>query len=316
MRNLCLILLHCLLMLNVSAQQNKDTLKLADPTIFLDKGTYYLYGTSSPNGFLVYTSRDLKHWSAPAGKRNGLALLKGDSYGKSGFWAPQVWTSNGKYYMAYTADENIAIAESNSPLGPFIQTAPKRISGSDKQIDPYVFKDSDGKLYLYHVRLQSGNRIYVARLKEDLSDIYPETAIECINAEEPWENTDKVSWPVAEGPTVIKRENLYYLFYSANDFRNKSYSVGYATSESPLGPWKKFAGNPIISYKNTGHNGSGHGDIFSSTKGTLYYVFHTHSSAQNVGQRKTAIVNLAFSKQGSATIDPASFRFLFENKPR
>jgi hypothetical protein len=37
-----------------------DTIYLADPTIFLDKGTYYLYGTSSDNGFLVYQSKDLK----------------------------------------------------------------------------------------------------------------------------------------------------------------------------------------------------------------------------------------------------------------
>jgi xylan 1,4-beta-xylosidase len=314
-RKLCLTLLYSLFLLTLFAQQKKDTLRLADPTIFPDKGTYYLYGTGSPDGFLVYTSRDLKTWSGPAGARNGHALIKGDSFGISGFWAPQIWSSKGRYYMAYTANEKIAIAESDSPLGPFTQKSLKSLSGSDKQIDPYVFRDTDGKLYLYHVRLQDGNRIFVARLKDDLSDIYPETAVECISALELWENTDKVSWPVAEGPTVIKRGTIYYMFYSANDFRNINYSVGYATSDSPLRPWKKHAGNPLISYKNTGQNGSGHGDIFSSSKGKLYYVFHTHSSSKTVGRRKTAIVNLSFSRQGSAIIDPASFRFLFENKP-
>ena len=81
-----------------------DTLLLADPTIFADKGQYYLYGTSSKNGFLVYQSSDLKNWKGPVGKNKGLALSKGASFGTKGFWAPQVFKFKGQYYMAYTAD--------------------------------------------------------------------------------------------------------------------------------------------------------------------------------------------------------------------
>jgi xylan 1,4-beta-xylosidase len=45
--------------------QQKNIL-LADPTIFFDNGTYYLYGTTGGDtplngqGFMVYTSADLK----------------------------------------------------------------------------------------------------------------------------------------------------------------------------------------------------------------------------------------------------------------
>ncbi|MBP5760009.1 MAG: hypothetical protein J6W90_01350, partial [Verrucomicrobia bacterium] len=43
-----------------------DYIYLADPTIFYDQGTYYLYGTGNSNeGFWVYTSQDLKTWKGP-----------------------------------------------------------------------------------------------------------------------------------------------------------------------------------------------------------------------------------------------------------
>ena len=77
-----------------------DSINLSAPTIFYDQGTYYLYGTGSDKGFPVYTSKDLKTWKGPAGKKKGLALLKGDSYGTQGFWAPQVFKHNNKFYMA------------------------------------------------------------------------------------------------------------------------------------------------------------------------------------------------------------------------
>ncbi len=60
-----------------------DTLFMADPTIFYNKGTYYLYGTggNSAKGFLVYTSSDMKNWKGPMGATDGYALIKGDTYG-------------------------------------------------------------------------------------------------------------------------------------------------------------------------------------------------------------------------------------------
>lgn len=303
----------------VSGPAKSDTITLADPTIFTDKGMHYLYGTGSNKGFLVYQSADLKHWEGPVGKRNGHALLQGDSYGSKGFWAPQVFRHNKKYYMAYTADEQIVIAESDSPLGPFVQKELKSIAGPGKQIDPFIFMDN-GKIYLYHVRLTNGNRIYVAQMKNDLSDIEPGTAIECISAaSQPWENTANATWPVAEGPTVIKRNKLYYLFYSANDFRNIDYAVGYATSVSPWGPWRKYENNPVISRKLLNVNGPGHGDFFNGTDGDLRYVFHTHNSSSKVSPRSTVIIKSNFIKAkgqpDKLMVDTGSFRFLRTNMP-
>lgn len=300
-----------------AALQRKENILLADPTIFLDKGTYYLYGTGGENGFLVYQSTDLKNWTGPIGRHKGYALIKGESYGTKGFWAPQVFKHKGVYYMAYTADEQIAIATSNSPLGPFKQQVMKPLSGTGNQIDPFVYFDQDGTPYLYHVKLQQGNRIFVVKMKKDLSDIATEKATECIAGTELWENTEKTDWPVTEGPTVIKHNKLYYLIYSANDFRSKDYAVGYATSKSPLGPWKKHPDSPFINRLNIGLNGTGHGDLFKDKQGHFQYVMHTHHSAIKVSPRLTGLIDVSFNKgkgvEDVIVADTSTFKLLFKN---
>lgn len=308
-----LIILIVLFNSIVTAQAIKeDQIYLADPTIFEDAGTYYLYGTKGDpkivgEGFLVYTSEDFIKWEGPAGVNSGFALKKGEAFGDKGFWAPQIFKRDGKYYMAYTANEQIAIAESDSPLGPFTNNG-EALQAPVKQIDPFIFFDR-GKAYLYHVRLQDGNRIFVAEMNTDLQSIKEETLTECLYAEKPWENTEKVDWTVSEGPTVLKHNGLYYLIYSANDFRNQDYAVGYATSKSQLGPWEKSEKNPIISSQNIGMAGTGHGDLFYNSSGKMFYVFHTHFSEAKVSPRKTGLVELKFEGK-ELQIVPDSFRLI------
>lgn len=285
---------------------------LADPTIFPEGGMYYLYGTHTTNrGFEVYTSSDLKHWK----KQKELALSKQNSFGDRGFWAPQVFKYDHQYYMAYTANEHIAIAVSDSPLGPFRQKKKKPLIESKKTIDPFVFIEGDHK-YLYYVKLEEGNRLFVAELKDDFSGIKPQTEKPCINAvynPQSWENTEAAKWTVTEGPTVLKHMEKYYLFYSANDFRNIDYAVGYAVSDSPLGPWKKYTGNPILSRRLIGENGTGHGDFFKSKDGQYYYVFHTHFSDNQVSPRKTAIIKgnfIPMDRSDAMAFDKTSFHYL------
>lgn len=288
---------------------------LADPAIYSEDGLYYLYGTvegASGNGFRTYISSNLKDWK-PVETAGGYSLKKGEAFGTAGFWAPQVFRQGATYYMAYVANENIAIAQGDGPAGPFTQTTKEPLAAPVKQIDPFVFIDDDGKKYLYHVRLTGGNKIFVAQMADDFSAIKPETLRECISATEAWENTAGASWPVAEGPSVLKHKDVYYLFYTANDFRNPDYAVGYATSDNPFGPWKKHGGNPIISRGLLGWNGTGHGDFF--TRGAdLYYVFHTHYSNPKVTPRRTALLNLKFAKAekgiDKVEVEKKSFRFL------
>lgn len=313
------ILLLVLGCVHASATLKKDIL-LADPTIFFDDGTYYLYGTVSGSyeataaGFPVYTSTDLKNWEGPVGATDGFALKPEHAFGERGFWAPQVFKHKGKYYMAYTANENIAIAMSDSPLGPFKNEAKKAYDAPTKQIDPFIFFDDDGKIYLYYVRVNKGNTLCVAELSDDLMRIQSENRTVCLSGDQPWENTEGKKNTITEGPTMIKHDGIYYLIYSANDFRNPDYCVGYATSKSPTGPWKKAEVNPVIHRSVIGENGTGHGDLIQGKDGKYLYVLHTHWSKEEIRPRKTAIVDAAFSNDSAGhttiTIDKETFRFL------
>lgn len=295
------------------AQQTGSVIRYADPTILADSGKYYLYGTGpADRGFQAYVSRDLVHWYGPAGRDSGFVLRKGGVYGQGGFWAPQIFRYRGWYYLAYAADEHVALARGTGPLGPFrrIRSGPL-LPG--KAIDPFVFRDGD-RIYLYYVKLDHGNRIFVTRLREDLSGTVPGTTRPCVNGvtdPQPWEHAESAPWTVTEGPAVLKHGGRYYLFYSANDFRSVHYAVGYAVSDSPLGPWKKFSGNPVLDRGLIGENGPGHGDFFPGAAGHGYYVFHTHASDSAVSPRKTALIGGRFSGTPATwRFDSGTFRYL------
>ena len=122
-----------------------------------------------------------------------------------------------------------------------------------------------------------------------------------------------------EASWVHKRNGIYYLSYSDNhDVAGKHNQMRYATSKSPLGPWTKFNGNPILSRKNIGINGTGHGDFFSDEKGKLYYVLHTHHSETQVSKRRTAVISVDFNKSTTGSDVPIpdfkSFHFLETKK--
>ena len=287
----------------LSSVADADKIRLADPTIIYHNNQYYLYGTERPpqTGFQVLVSEDLREWSVPKGASNGYALKMGNNvFGDRGFWAPQVFQHNNAFHMAYTANENIAFAHSDNPLGPFVQDEVKPLEKGRRQIDPYIFKDDDGKLYLYHVRLKKGNHIFVAEIEDDFSGIKEETLTHCITPMAgTWEDTQTFKSPVvSEGATVVKHEGTYYLFYSANHFKSDDYAVGYATSRSPFGPWKRYEGNPIIHKDVIGEDGTGHGDLLVGANNQLYYVFHAHASDTEVRPRATLIVKARFKDVG------------------
>ena len=150
----------CLSAKNTSdASVSEHCLPIADPYILYYNDCYYAYGTNA-RGFAVYISSDLKHW-----RRNAtMALSPENSWGDKGYWAPEVYyiPSLNKFYMYYTVNEQVCVATSDSPEGPFVQDVKKPLWGVEKNIDPSLFIDSDGKAYLYFVRFTGGNVIWCA----------------------------------------------------------------------------------------------------------------------------------------------------------
>ncbi len=260
-----------------------------DAFVLLHEDKYYLYCTrendrdidwsigwltdhDGKDGIEVHVSEDMEHWT-----NLGYCLEKGKNIiGDKWFWAPEVSYHNGKFYMVYAADEHLAIAVSDKPEGPFVQTTFEYLD-TGRSIDGHLFFDDDGNIYLYYAALipGMGNLVYMKKMKQDLSDAEPGKGIFLIKAkEQSWESEEGIA--IAEGPFVLKHKGLYYLTYSANNVLSPNYAVGYAVSDSPYGPFQKYDGNPIL-IGDDKLKGYGHHSFVRDKNGDLVCVHHCHN---------------------------------------
>lgn len=310
-KNLCLVALAATAIgscrTDKTGADTGEEIFFADPTIFVENGKYYLTGTRGAGaiGFQLLESDDLTTWTMCHADTARFMLKQGEqTFGDWGFWAPQIYKEEGSpYCLFYTANEQVVVAKSDSLTGKFTQKELRPIDGSEKNIDPFLFKDDDGKYYLYHVRFDNGNYLWSAEYDIENDSIDKSTLVRCFGLTDAWEKTDDNKWsPVMEGPTVFKKDGVYYMFYSANHFLNQDYAVGYATAPAPQGPWTKYAGNPIIHKSIVGEPGSGHGDMFKGLDDKLYYVYHVHNCDSVATPRRTRIVPLIFQRNDSTDV--------------
>lgn len=277
--------------LSIPMYQNPVLNGYADPDILYYEGTYYLYATS-PNqeiGYRAYTSKDLVNWTDSG-------MVMGEAWGfKKGYWAPDIKYKDKKFYMLVTAEEHIGIAVADSPLGPFIT---EKTFLHDKSIDGHIFIDDDGKVYIYYVSWREGKEyaLYAMQMEKDCVTPVLSTETLVIKASDHWE---KQKAPVAEAPYILKHKEKYYLTYSGSHFESIAYAIGYAIADHPLGPFKKYEGNPILSYNYMAH-GPGHHCFTKSPDGKeMFIVYHTHHNVTEVQPRNLNIDRVRFvSEEG------------------
>ncbi|MCP5534541.1 MAG: family 43 glycosylhydrolase [Akkermansiaceae bacterium] len=264
----------------------------ADPVVLLHKGTYYAYTTYTlasrgrQRGIRLFTSRDLADW-----KDEGYVLDADDTWGDSKFWAPDIVEKDGVFYLYYAAEERMCVATAKSPRGPFRQQTKAPMEPASIRIDGHVFEDDDGKRYFYYVAFGDGNEIWGGRLNDDMTSVDESSLRMMVKPDQAWERHQAA---VTEGPEILKHKGIYYLTYSGSHFQSTEYSVGYATSDSPLGPWTKHANNPVM--KSTSYaRGSGHHCFTTSPDGTeMFIVYHRHESATRANPRKLSIDRARF----------------------
>ena len=265
-------------------------LLLADPCVLEDDGWYYIYGTHSNDGIVVYRSRDMLTWSDLCGNaKGGLALHKDDVWGEKWFWAPEVYKIGDKYFMTYSAEEHICFAESDSPCGPFVQSEKRPYLPDEKGIDSHIFFDG-GKAYMFWVRFEGPYGIWMAELTTDLRSLKLETARLILEPmADSWEH---VQAHVSEGPAITKLKGKYYMTYSCNDYQSRDYAVGIAVADSIEGPYERHPENPIL-HRHAGYVGTGHHTLTPTPRG-LYMVYHAHYDHQRIHPRQTLITPVRF----------------------
>ena len=221
----------------------------ADPAPMVYRDTVFLYTSHDEDdafGFkmlnwMLYTSTDMVNWTDHgiiAGvKEPNRTFTWADGHSA---WAPQCIARNGKFFLycptIYLGKMAIGVAVSTSPYGPFSDAIGKPLifRNNPGDYDPTVFIDDDARLpdgqgqaYLYW----GGNGpCYYVKLNEDMISTSGEIQVASID----FSGTPSEA-SYTEGPWLWKKNNHYYLAWAS---RCCPEGIGYAMSDSPMGPWK------------------------------------------------------------------------------
>jgi beta-xylosidase len=270
------------------------------------------------DGFKMYSSSDLKKWKDEGRIYQGNTETSWNSgnfwapelyeyRGKFYLVFSADWREN-----PTKEKENfrIGVAVSDSPKGPFKDLFNHPIFDPGYPVIDGNLLFEDGRIYLYYSRCCYKNPVeseiarwakqkklfneieeswvYGVEIKTDFSGITgtpqlllrPPLSMKDKQSE--WESRSVTSGEVnrrwTEGSFIFKKNSTFYLMYSANFFGGKNYAVGYATSKSPLGPFRKAENNPVLQ-KNTEQGGivtgTGHNSITYSPDGkSMLCVYH------------------------------------------
>ncbi|KAF4959677.1 hypothetical protein FSARC_10664 [Fusarium sarcochroum] len=206
-------------------------------------------------GVPVYASKDLVNWklaSNALSRPEQLPELDFNGQQMEGIWASTIRYRKGYFYL-------ITSYVTWSPWGPKILLfrtknpysdnweGPQHIENPGNDIDPDLFWDDNGKVYM---SVAAG--IYISEVNL---------------------NTGKASKPVRvwngtgdrnpEGPHIYKKDGYHYLLIGEGG-TELNHSVTIARGKSPTGPFKGYEGNPILTAKNTDNyfQTVGHADLF------------------------------------------------------
>lgn len=299
MKTRLLILLNMIL-ISAGAYCQADTLHAppavlpevyADPHIAVFGKKFYIYPTTDgfegwkASSFTCWSSNDLVKWKY---EKVILDLPKDLSWAKERAWAPAIAYKNGKYYYYFSAETNIGVAVSDKPTGPFKDALGKPLIKKGmlpgQMIDPMVFVDDDGVAYLY---FGQGN-CNMVKLEDDMIS-YDPTKIKSFKPN-----------GYNEGSFVFKRNGKYYLMWSEFDTRDPRYSVAYATSDSPMGPFVKADNYPVLKGKGVVKGAGHHSVVKVPGKDEWYIAYHRFKIPGGNGyHRETCISRMRFDKDGN-----------------
>jgi len=269
-------------------------LNIADPTTRVWKdGKLYVYGSrdESLNYYCSYdhwvlSTSDLIHWEYTPDAFASKGPKDQVPFNDLLLYAPDVMYKNGTYYMYYSQPGGMeGVAKSKSPKGPFTNATELYLKNLN-QIDPAVFVDDDGQAYHIWGQFQAK----IARLKPNMIEIDTLSVIDGII-------TEKEHF-FHEGGYMVKRKGIYYFVYADMSRKGMPTCIGYATSKSPLGPFK-YGGVIVDNDGCDPGNWNNHGSIVEF-KGQ-WYVFYHRTTNGVVNSRKACVEPIFFNEDGSIT---------------
>ena len=268
-----------------------------EPHVFGDR--VYLYGSHDKFNGNTFCKNDYVCWSAPVSdlrdwKFEGVIWRPSDDPEKrrgslKEMYAPDVVQgADGRYYLYYFFgnDGTIGVAVCDSPAGRYSYLG--RVKYPDGtplgrrgerdfwQFDPGVFRDDDGRIYLYtgfapkhpniFTRFKAVNRFGAmgVELEADMLTVKPPVSF-VAKSRHSSAGTGYEGHEFFEASSMRKFNGKYYFIYSSVN----GHELCYATGDSPLGEFRY--GGVLVSI----------GDIGLSDK-PLNYLGNTHGSVEYI----------------------------------
>ncbi len=283
----------------------------------------YGTGGGAIDGFSAYSSENLKDWKSEGQVYRGnipgswtTANFWAPEVYEIGHKFYLLFSADWNYNPNNELENfRIGVAVSDSPTGPFKDLTDKPLFDPGYPIiDANLLLEED-RVYLYYSRCCYKNPVesdvsvwakeqnlfdeieeswvYGIELSADFDTVIGDPVLllhppkSSVEGEFGWESRSVTSGEVnrrwTEGSFIFKEADTYYMMYSANFFGGKHYAVGYATSDSPLGPFFKADNNPVLE-KNIDQggvvSGTGHNSITWSRDGKeMYCVYHGRTTS-------------------------------------
>ena len=285
------------------------------------------------DGFKMYSSADLKEWKDEGRIYQGNTSTSWDianfwapelyEYQEKFYLLFSAdWRENATNELE---NFRIGVAVSDVPTGPYSLLYNRPIFDPGYPVIDGNLLFENGNIFLYYSRCCYKNPVesevavwarnkglfteieeswvYGVQMKPDFSGVIGEPQLllrppALMNDQQAeWESRSVTSGEVnrrwTEGSYIFRKNDRYYIMYSANFFGGKNYAVGYATSESPLGPFKKADNNPVLQ-KNVEHGGivtgTGHNSVTLSPDGKqMLCVYHGRTS--KTGKQRVVFID-------------------------
>lgn len=254
----------------------------ADPSIVSANGKFYLVNSSFTffPGIPVFESTDLVHWKQIGNVIDRPSQLDFDGLSVSrGIFAPAIEFHDGMFYLVTTATDSGGnfIATARDPAGPWSDPHWLPTIGG---IDPSLFFDTDGKVYLLNndeppgpARYDGHRAIWMQQI--DIARFQPIGPRKVLidGGVEPEKNPIWI-----EGPHIYKRDGWYYLS-DAEGGTGPQHSQVVLRSRDVWGPYAPYEGNPILTQRDLAPDrrlpitNAGHADLVEGPDGTWWAVF-------------------------------------------
>jgi xylan 1,4-beta-xylosidase len=253
-----------------------------DPSAVRVGDDYYLINSTFAfyPGIPIFHSRDLVNWKQIGNviDRPDMMPFDGNALGNNGVYAPQIAHHNGTFYVINTCvgcGGNFIVTAKN-PAGPWSKPIWLPHIGG---IDPSLFFDDDGKVYIIHQGNPPAKR-YDAHTAIWLMEVDPVTFAKRSDDVVLVDGGDKAPWHTEyiEGPHLYKVNGEYMVWAAGGGTGYYHGELAYKSSK-PFGPYTANPNNPVLTQfglpddRPNPVTATGHAELLQDAQGKWWAFF-------------------------------------------